>query len=196
MSCGSHHTVILDACFLADLYKVDSSCGLMEDFCCCAGDASCLYVGSQFDTEHCGKPPAACRDLDAIFPPEEAIAAEEHATIDFTRVTSDPCDPQMIIWAHRQEGKAAIFSSDRNLLKVCAGLSIPRACFKAALHALDRWYGEGAIFQNEKYTTTEMFRTEGENLDPFFHYCKDSRCEKFCQLGERCPRVAGSFQEK
>ena len=155
----------------------------MEDFGACADGADCLYVGGQYDPSHCGAPPAGCRDLDEIFPPEEAMLAAENEKFDFSRITRDPVDPQMAIWAHRQNGNAAILSSDKNLLQVCSHLDIPRACFKAALHALNSWY-DGSIFK--EYNVTEMFRESGDNQNPFFHYKFNTRCEKFCRLEGKC----------
>lgn len=130
-----------------------------------------------------------CNWLDDIFSDEDTLKANKEAEelgVDFTHVVKDPADPKIFLWAHKNEN-TAVFTCDRNLLKLLREHNIPRSCFKASIKVLDGHF-DGAI--------TEDFNLAPMNIgdNPFFHYSNNSRCDSHCGLTSSCACFAENNQ--
>ena len=188
MSCGSYSYVFLDACFVNNLRRVDSSCELIDFFGLCA-DATCVIKGNQYKESPCNHFQSSCKDLDNLLSDEDSLNLRKNAqalAIDFTRVSRDPADIKIFLWGYSTDN-VAILTCDMNLLLLCYAHNIPRCCFKAALKSLDVWL-------DDEITKTEAYKTDIMEVgdDPFFHYSSNNRCVTHCGLGSSCM----CYQEK
>jgi len=99
-------------------------------------------------------------------------------TIDYSCISRDPIAVKIFLWA-AVNGKVAIWTCDKNLLKMCWTCGISRSYFKAALKDLDRWL-DGALFNLNEYNINIMEMGD----DPSFHYNNNSSCNNYCKLTE------------
>ena len=180
MTCNKCQYVYLDACFINRLRRIDASCELLDFFNEYAKDcfnSQCVIVKSQYEKSPCNHFQHSCKNLDDIISDEEILLLINGNTdIDYTCISRDPVDIKVFIWA-KKSGKVAIWTCDKNLLKICWTHGISRSCFKAALKSLDIWF-DGDIFNSDNYKINLM--NTGD--DPSFHYSTNSWCDVYCKL--------------
>jgi len=181
----NNNFLFLDSCFVNRLRRIDSSCELLDFFAPCV-NAVCVIKEDQYIETPCNHFKATYIDLDDIFSDEAAMQANIEAKalgIDFTHIYRDPSDVKAFLWAYKtnKTDKAAIWTCDKGLLKLCFKHDIPRACFKAAIMIVDDCM-DGSISNNAQYNTENM--KSGD--DPFYHYDNNKRCETYCGLKKSC----------
>jgi len=172
--------VFLDSSFINRVSWVDNSCELLDLFELLSKSGS-VVKKDQHATGRCNHYCPKCAWLDDVFTDEDALKANGEAIklgIDFTLIAQDPADPKIFLWAYNTEN-SAVFTCDKNLLKLCHDHGIQRLCFKASIKILEGEF-EGAI--TERYNVERM--SNGD--DPFFHYSNNSRCDSHCGLKSSC----------
>ena len=180
MSLNNYSYILLDSCFISDVYRIDKSCRLLDCFDLLS-DHGCIIEKGQYLQGNCNGYCPTCTWLDDIFSDEDTLKANLEAKklgIDFTHVAKDPADPKMFLWAYKTEN-SVVFTCDRNLLKLLRDHDISRLCFKASIKMLDGYCG-GAIAQD--FNVALM--NNGD--DPFFHYSTNGRCDSHCGLASSC----------
>jgi len=179
---NNHDFIFLGSCFVGRLKRIDSSCELLDFFALCV-NATCVIKGDQYAKSPCNHFKVTCIDLDDIFSDEEAISTNVEAKnlrIDFSRISRDPSDIKTFLWAYKTD-KTAVWTCDKELLKLCFKHDIPRCCFKAAIKIVDDCMDE-SISNDVQYKTEDM--KSGD--DPFYHYDNNKRCETHCGLKDSC----------
>jgi hypothetical protein len=138
---------------------------------------------NQYQEAPCNDYKADCKDLDLLLSDEDALnfqQTSESLTIDFSIISRDPNDVKIFLWGLLTKN-SAIWTCDRNLLKLCSENQVERCCFKAAIKSLDL-YLNGAIFNNSDIKTELMLNGD----DPFFHYNTNGRCNTHCKQTSTC----------
>jgi len=179
--CNECRYVYLDVCFISRLRRIDASCELLDFFSEYAKDcfnSQCVIVKSQYEHSPCNHFQHNCKDINDIITDEEILLIKDNTDIDYTTISRDPVDVKILLWA-TENGNVAIWTCDKNLLKICWRYGISRSCFKAALKALDRWL-DGDIFHSSGYNVNIMKTGD----DPSFHYNVNSWCDVYCKLTE------------
>jgi predicted nucleic acid-binding protein len=177
--------VVFDTNVFSLLQKVDGCCGLVELLCD-------NYQGKGYADHSQLAKMDYCLDLKNKLG-EVIISDEEVAMFIFgyqgklslMRINSDPSDLKLVLFA--KNGANAVFlTGERKLLQLSDELGIEHWCFKAALHQLDKALGQGAIFDDPNYRTSEMFEEPGDEPHPFFHFAVVNRCKE-CNPTGNCP---------
>ena len=176
--------ILLDACFIARLRQLDPSCELIEFFGESIGGATCVIEDEQYGRAPCNHYNAPCEKLADIFSHETAMMEGKKAVqdgIDFTRITRDPADVVIFLWARWSEN-GAVWTADKNLLKLLKEHDLPRCCFKAAVKMLNDWLN-GGLSTDPSYNFESMQTGD----DPFYHFSANGRCRSHCGLMTSCP---------
>jgi predicted nucleic acid-binding protein len=176
--------VIFDASFINQLYRINKACDLLEFFQIFFDPAICIVDENQYKQAPCNHFNHTFTPLSESISDEELIkkaqSSPEINKIDLAKISRDPVDVNIFIFAYNTKG-ILVLTCDKSLLLLCKKYDIDHCCFKNAVLLIDQWMN-GDILKDPDINTDIM--ESGD--DPFFHFNRNTRCVTHCGPSSIC----------